>query len=90
MTDLSNKRPSKRPEATAGAKMMYLIRRRQDASREELIAHWFANHMPDVVRRQQLQASAGRPAARHYIATLFDPDPTGRAIWDGVAGFEVI
>jgi hypothetical protein len=66
-------------------KTMFLIRRRAGVSREELIAHWFANHMPEVIRSQQLQASAGRVAARRYIATLFDPDPSGGSAWDGVA-----
>lgn len=69
--------------ATPGAKMMFLIRRRAGVSREELIAHWFANHMPAVIARQALQASAGRPAARRYLATVFDPAP--ESTWDGVA-----
>lgn len=68
---------------TPGAKMMFMIRRRAGVSREELIAHWFANHMPGVIERMALQASAGRPAARRYIATLFDPTPESQ--WDGVA-----
>jgi len=68
---------------TPGAKMMFLIRRRAGVSREELIAHWFANHMPGVIQRQALQASAGRPAAWRYIGTLFDPAPQN--VWDGVA-----
>lgn len=71
--------------ATAGAKMMYLIRRRPAVTREALIAHWFAHHMPQVIERQLLQASAGRLAASRYIATLYDPDPTGTSPWDGVA-----
>ena len=75
-----------RPEATADTKMMYLIRRREGTTREELVAHWFANHMPIVIDRQKLQASAGKLAASRYIATLFDPgsapDPDR---WDGVA-----
>ncbi len=70
---------------TAGAKMMYLIKRRAATSREELVAHWFANHMPNVIRGQQLQASAGQPHARRYIATLFDANAEGRHVWDGVA-----
>ena len=70
---------------TPGAKMMFLIRRRPSASREELIAHWFANHMPGVIERQQSSAAAGKPAARRYIATVFDPDPQGTSHWDGVA-----
>jgi hypothetical protein len=76
-------------EATPGAKMMYLIRRKPTASREELVAHWFANHMPQVVQSQHDQAAAGRVHASRYIATLFDVvrDADGRSHrpWDGVA-----
>jgi hypothetical protein len=73
------------PPATPGAKMMYLIRRRPTATREELIVHWFANHMPLVIARQQDQAERGRPHARKYVATLFQPDRDGNQAWDGVA-----
>ena len=38
-----------RPYATEGCKMLYLIKRRDGTSREELVAHWFANHMPIVI-----------------------------------------
>ena len=44
------------PESTPGAKMLYLIKRKPTTSREELVAHWFANHMPG-----SSSASAGRP-----------------------------
>lgn len=71
------------PEARPGAKMMFLIRRRPHASREELIAHWFANHMPGVIGNQQKAAAAGRAHAWRYLATLFDPGATNT--WDGVA-----
>ena len=76
-----------RPDATSGAKMMYLIRRRAGVSREELVAHWFANHMPLVIAAQQRQASAGRLAATRYLATVFDAPADGDAdpAWDGVA-----
>lgn len=70
---------------TVGAKMMYLIRRRPTASREELVAHWFANHMPLVIAAQEAQAAKGRRHARRYLATLFDADSKGRREWDGVA-----
>jgi hypothetical protein len=63
-------------EATPGAKMMYLIRRRAGVTREELIVHWFANHMPGVIKGQH---------AHRYIATLFDAGDRGDAAWDGVA-----
>jgi EthD domain len=72
-------------EPTPGAKMMYLIRRRAGVTREELIAHWFANHMPGVIKGQHDAATAGRPHARRYIATLFDAGDRLDAAWDGVA-----
>ena len=72
----------RRPEPTENVKMMFLIQRRAGCSREELVAHWFANHMPEVIRRQLLQASAGKPAASRYLATVFDDNPDR---WDGVA-----
>lgn len=73
------------------SKMMYLIRRREAVSREELIANWFANHMPDVIAAQHAQAEKGRPHAHRYIATLFDPpwqqkpEQAEMPTWDGVA-----
>ncbi len=72
-------------EATPGAKMMYLIKRKPTTSREELVAHWFANHMPAVVKGQHDQAARGKPHARRYIATLFDANERGEHPWDGVA-----
>lgn len=70
------------------AKMMYLIKRRAEASREELVANWFANHMPDVIAAQHAAAAAGRSHAARYIATLYNP-PAGAEgrvqAWDGVA-----
>ena len=73
------------PEATSGAKMMYLIRRKPTTSREELVAHWFANHMPEVIARQTQSKDSGRLHAWRYIATLFEPDKDGHHPWDGVA-----
>lgn len=70
---------------TPGAKMMYLIRRLPTTSREELVVHWFANHMPLVIEGQRAQEAAGRLHATRYIATLFDPDRGGNHPWDGVA-----
>jgi len=64
-----------RPQPTDHVKMMFLIQRKADASREELIAHWFANHMPEVIRRQNLQADRGKPSASRYLATVFDDGP---------------
>lgn len=74
-----------RPPATPGAKMMYLIRRRPESTREELIAHWFANHMPAVIKRNLDNRAAGKPGASRYVATLFDPRDGAASAWDGVA-----
>ena len=72
-------------EATQGAKMLYLIKRRPTTSREELVAHWFANHMPLVIQGQQDRAARDEPHARRYIATLFDANKNGEHPWDGMA-----
>ncbi|MBH80857.1 MAG: hypothetical protein CMQ49_10160 [Gammaproteobacteria bacterium] len=72
-------------EAGDGAKVMYLIKGRPESTREELVAHWFANHMPGVIASQARAVERGRLAARRYIATLFDPDRDGNYAWDGVA-----
>ena len=73
------------PKVIPGAKMMYLIKRRPTTSREELVAHWFANHMPSVIQRQHDQAAQGKPHASRYIATLFDANQKGEHLWDGIA-----
>ena len=65
--------------------MLFLIKRRPDTSREELVAHWFANHMPGVIETQKAQAARGRNAAHRYIATLFDADKRGEHPLDGLA-----
>ena len=72
-------------EQIPGAKMMYLIRRRPETSREELVAHWFASHMPNVIQRTKDQAQRGQPHPRRYFATLYDADADGNHPWDGVA-----
>lgn len=80
---------TERPNPTPGVKVMYLIKRRVETSREELIAHWFANHMPGTIARQEQSRLAGGPYAQRYICTLFNPradkphaqDP----MWDGMA-----
>lgn len=73
------------PEATPGAKVLYLIKRKPTTSREQLVAHWYANHMPRVMQRQQDQAAQGEPYARRYVVTLFDANESGEHVWDGVA-----
>jgi len=77
--------PSTPPEATPGAKMLYLIKRKPTTSREELVAHWFANHMPLVIQAQHDQAAQGNPHALRYIATLYDANEKGEHPWDGMA-----
>ncbi|MDP6564761.1 MAG: hypothetical protein QF578_08050 [Alphaproteobacteria bacterium] len=74
-----------RPPETPGAKMMYLIKRQATTTREELIAHWFANHMPAVIARAEGQRADGKLHATRYVATLFDPRPDKPHAWDGVA-----
>lgn len=65
--------------------MQFLIRRRPGATRDELVANWFANHMPAVIARQRKIAErSGAPDTR-YIATLYNPVPSGEQVWDGVA-----
>ena len=73
------------PEAIPGAKMLYLIKRRASTSREELVAHWFANHMPQVIQSQNDQKAQGKPHAYRYIATLYDANDRNEHPWDGVA-----
>jgi hypothetical protein len=73
------------PAATPGAKMMYLIKRKPTTSREELVAHWFANHMPLVIERQKHASAVGKLHATRYVATLFLPIADGTHPWDGVA-----
>lgn len=70
---------------TPGAKMIYLIKRRPTASREELVVNWFANHMPAVIAGQHAQRERGRLHAWRYIATLFDAQRDGTHPWDGMA-----
>ncbi|MGI9614566.1 MAG: EthD domain-containing protein [Acidimicrobiales bacterium] len=74
-----------RPDPTAGAKMLFLIKRRETTSREELIAHWFANHMPGVIAGQAAQREAGKLHATRYVATVYSPNRHGANPWDGMA-----
>lgn len=71
--------------ATPGTKMQFLIGRRPGVTRDELVVNWFANHMPAAMAGQkQMAARTGTPEPR-YIATLYNPVPTGEQVWDGVA-----
>jgi hypothetical protein len=81
----TSKAASTTPVAVPGAKIMYLIRRKPATSREELVAHWFANHMPIVIASQHKYAAQQRPHAKRYLATLFQPAHDGTQPWDGVA-----
>jgi len=65
--------------------MQYLITRRAGTSREELVAHWFANHMPLVIAANMRAAEKGRASAQRYMATLFGAERTGAHAYDGVA-----
>ena len=71
--------------ATPSAKMVYLIQRREERTRSELIMHWYKNHMPAVIDSQVRAKALGRPYATKYIAQLFDTDELVRANWDGLA-----
>ena len=57
-------------KATRGAKMLYLIKRKPPTSREELVAHWFANHMPAVVKAQHDRAAHGKAHAWRYTNSI--------------------
>ena len=74
-----------RPAATPGANMVYLIKRRATTSRDELVAHWYANHMSPVIAAQKELAVVGLPYARRYIVTLFNTEMRGNSRWDGMA-----
>ena len=67
-------------------RMNYLIKRRQNASREELLVHWFANHMPAVIKGQADQKKKGKEHAQKYLATVFEEvDQQIGEHWDGMA-----
>ena len=65
--------------------MIFLIQRKVATSREELIMHWYKNHMPAVIAAQELVASRGHSSASRYIAQLFNTPSNERARWDGMA-----
>jgi hypothetical protein len=82
-TDTST--PSTPPEVTPGAKMIYIIKRKPTTSREEVVAYWYAHHMPRVIKANRDQATKGQPSARHYIVSLFNANKKGEYPWDGMA-----
>ena len=65
--------------------MLYLINRKPTTTRDELVMHWYKNHMPAVIKRQQGAKAAGHPYAWRYIVTLFDTNTEGQHPWDGMA-----
>jgi len=66
-------------------KTQYLIKRKPTTSREELVAHWYANHMPEVIELQHKAEEAGYAHALKYLVTLYDASEKGEHPWDGVA-----
>ena len=72
-------------EANSRAKMIFLIKRRENASRDELIMQWYKNHMPAVIASQERALKAGRDAASRYIAQLFNSSNKTEMSWDGMA-----
>lgn len=64
-------------------RMNVLIKRRSGVSHQELIMHWFKNHMPRVIEGQTRASESSR--ASKYIAQLFDPELNESLPWDGVA-----
>ncbi len=73
---------------TPGAKVMYLIRRQDTTSRDELVAHWYGNHMSGVIQGQRDAEAAGKLHASKYLVTLFGNERGEfgtRQSWDGMA-----
>ena len=73
---------------TPGAKVMYLIRRQDTTSHDELVAQWYKNHMPGVLKGQLDAKAAGRPHAHKYWVSLFSGERgklEARPAFDGVA-----
>ena len=72
-------------EANERAKMIFLIKRREGASRDELIMQWYKNHMPAVIAAQDRATEQGRDGASRYIAQLFNTSNRSGMVWDGMA-----
>ena len=72
-------------QPAAGAKTIFLIKRLPEVSREELVAHWYGNHMAGVVAAQRRQGERGTNHAFRYIVTLFGANTAGEHPWDGMA-----
>ena len=61
---------SSHPQPKSGVTMVPLIKRNAAASWEEMIAHWFANHMPNVIAHNAAAKADGTPSVSRYVATL--------------------
>ena len=72
-------------EQNERAKMIFLIKRREGSSRDELIMQWFKNHMPAVIASQDRAIEQGRDGASRYIAQLFNTSNKSDMSWDGMA-----
>ncbi|MCY4095838.1 MAG: EthD domain-containing protein [Gammaproteobacteria bacterium] len=74
-----------RVEPNERVKMIFLIKRREGSSRDELIMQWYKNHMPAVIASQDRAIEQGRDGASRYIAQLFNTSNKGDMRWDGMA-----
>lgn len=72
-------------EPNERTKMIFLIKRREGSSRDELIMHWYKNHMPAVIAAQERAIEQGRDGASRYIAQLFQSSNKSEMQWDGMA-----
>jgi hypothetical protein len=59
-------------------KMIFPVRRKSNTTHEELLAYWFAHHMPGTIA---LMGDVGRG----YIGTPFKAAEDGSHLWDGIA-----
>lgn len=58
--------------------MIFPVKRKRTASREEFIAFWFAHHMPVTIAAMGDQGWG-------YIGTIFEPPAQQGESWDGIA-----
>lgn len=72
-------------EPNERVKMIFLIKRREGSSRDELIMQWYKNHMPAVIASQDRAIEQGRDGASRYIAQLFQSSNKSEMSWDGMA-----
>ena len=60
------------PKENNEAKMVYLIKRKPNTTREELVVHWYANHMPGVIERNKRNQIEGKQYAKRYTVSIFN------------------